>query len=187
MDTKKKACVFFADGTEECEALLVVDILRRAGVDVTLAGVGEGLVRTSSHRVCVTVDAEAAGLDYNAFDAVVLPGGMPGTLNLAQSEDVARAARTAAANGRLLAAVCAAPTVLAKLGLLAGRRATAHHGFIDQLDGAVVVREPVVQDGNLVTGWGLGASIPFALRLAALLCGEETAAHIRTAIGYLGE
>ena len=87
----------------------------------------------------------------------------------------------------MLAAVCAAPTVLAKLGLLAGRRATAHHGFIDQLDGAVVVREPVVQDGNLVTGWGLGASIPFALRLAALLCGEEAAAHIRTAIGYLGE
>ena len=77
--------------------------------------------------------------------------------------------------------------MLAKLGLLTGRRATAHHGFIDQLDGAVVVREPVVQDGNLVTGWGLGASIPFALRLAALLCGEETAAHIRTAIGYLGE
>ena len=180
----KKVCVFFAEGTEECEALLPVDLLRRAGAEVTLAGIGDELFVTSSHGVQVKMDALAKDLDFSAFDAIVLPGGMPGTTRLGESVLVAKAAHCAMENGKLLAAICAAPTVLAKLGLLSGKRATAHHGFIDKLGDAVVVKEPVVEDGNLVTGWGLGASLPFSLRLVQRLYSADEAACIAAALGY---
>ena len=181
----KRACVFFAEGTEECEALLPVDLLRRAGIEVTLAAVSDSKTVTSSHGVPIQTDALAGELDFSRFDLIVLPGGMPGTRNLAASEAVVRAARLAAADpSKLLAAVCAAPTVLAGLGLLEGRRATVHHGFRDQMRDAVLVDKPVVEDGNIITGWGLGASIPFSLRLTARLCGPGEADRIREAIGY---
>ena len=97
----KKVCVFFAEGTEECEALLPVDLLRRAGAEVTLAGIGTELFVTSSHGVQVKMDALAKDLDFSAFDAIVLPGGMPGTTRLGESELVAKAAHCAVENGKL--------------------------------------------------------------------------------------
>ena len=180
----KNVCIFLAEGFEECEALLAVDLLRRAGLDVTTAAVGGELAVRSSHGVTVLADADARALAGRDFDAVVLPGGAVGTANLAASDAVADAVRRAAAGGKLVAAVCAAPSVLAGLGLLEGRRATCHPSFEEKMAGAVLTREPVTEDGSFITGRGLGASIPFALALARRLAGAETAEHIAKAIVY---
>lgn len=180
----KKACVFLADGCEECEALLVVDLLRRAGVTVVTAALGEGLTVHTSHGIALEADAAADDLDFTVFDAVILPGGAVGTANLAASAAVASAVRGAAADGKLVAAVCAAPSVLAGLGLLEGRRATCHPSFEEKMRGAVLTREPVTEDGDLITGRGLGAGIPFALALVRRLVGEQEAEKIAQAIVY---
>lgn len=180
----KRACVFMANGTEECEALLTVDILRRAGVEVVTASVNPQPEILSSHSVRMDTDAIAADIRAADFDLVVLPGGMPGTTNLKENPYVKTVCQQAAAAGKLVAAICAAPSALAAFGLLEGKNATAYPSFTDQLAGATLVREPVVEDGDIITGWGLGASIPFSLALVRRLCGAETAEKIRQAIGY---
>ena len=124
-----KAVVFFAEGTEECEALLVVDLLRRAKVEVTVASASGSLTVTGSHKVTITADALAEDVDYSDVDLVVLPGGIPGTPNLAASAAVTGAVKAQAAAGKKVAAICAAPSILADLGLLEGRKATAHASF----------------------------------------------------------
>ena len=168
-----KAVVFFAEGTEECEALLVVDLLRRAKVEVT-----------SSHKVHITADALAEDIDYSDVDMVVLPGGIPGTPNLAANKTVTDTCVSFAQTGKKVAAICAAPSVLAQLGLLEGRKATAHAGFQDQLAGAEVLDAEVVVDGNITTSYGLGGAIPFALELVRQLAGQAEADRIRNAIAY---
>ena len=124
-----KAVVFFAEGTEECEALLVVDLLRRAKVEVTIASATGNRAITSSHKVHITADALAEDIDYSDVDMVVLPGGIPGTPNLAANKTVTDTCVSFAQTGKKVAAICAAPSVLAQLGLLEGRKATAHAGF----------------------------------------------------------
>ena len=189
-----KAVVFFADGTEECEALLVVDLLRRAKVEVIVASAMGRRELVSSHKIHLTADALAEEVDYSDVDMVVLPGGIPGTPNLAANKTVTE---TCAANktvtetcaafakaGRKVAAICAAPSILASLGLLEGRNATAHAGFQDQLAGAIVHDEEVVVDGNITTSYGLGGAIPFALELVRQLAGQAEAERIRNAIAY---
>lgn len=180
----KRACVFMANGTEECEALLTVDILRRAGVEVVTASVNDQPEIFSSHRVRIATDAVATDIHAADFDLVMLPGGLPGTTNLTESAAVKEVCQQAAAAGKLVTAICAAPSALAAFGLLEGKKATSYPSFNDKLTGATVVKEPVVEDGNIITGWGLGASIPFSLALVRRLCGEETAETIRQGIGY---
>ena len=158
-----KAVVFFADGTEECEALLVVDLLRRAKVEVIVASAMGRRELVSSHKIPLTADALAEEVDYSDVDMVVLPGGIPGTPNLAANKTVTETCAAFAKAGRKVAAICAAPSILASLGLLEGRNATAHAGFQDQLAGAIVHDEEVVVDGNITTSYGLGGAIPFAL------------------------
>ena len=165
-----KAVVFFSEGTEECEALLVVDLLRRAKVDVTVASASGSREILSSHKIRITADALAEEVDYSDVDLVVLPGGIPGTPNLAANKKVA--------------AICAAPSVLASLGLLEGKNATAHAGFQDKLAGAHVLDAEVVVDGNITTSYGLGGAIPFALELVRQLAGQAEADRIRNAIAY---
>lgn len=181
-----KAVIFFAQGLEECEGLLTVDLLRRAGVEVTVAAVGGSREIVSSHKVRITADALAEGLDYTAFDAVILPGGMQGTLNLKADAGVRRVCCDFAAAGKTVAAICAAPTALAAFGLLQGRRATVYPGadLIEALKagGAQYTGAPVTVDGDLVTGEALGAAIPFALTLAGVLAGPEAAARVKAAI-----
>ena len=128
-----KAVVFFADGTEECEALLVVDLLRRAKVEVIVASAMGRRELVSSHKIHLTADALAEEVDYSGVDMVVLPGGIPGTPNLAANKTVTETCAAFAKAGRKVAAICAAPSILASLGLLEGRNATAHAGFQDQL------------------------------------------------------
>ena len=174
-----KAVVFFAEGTEECEALLVVDLLRRAKVDVTVASASG-----SREILRITADALAEEVDYSDVDLVVLPGGIPGTPNLAANKTVTDTCTAFAKSGKKVAAICAAPSVLASLGLLEGKNATAHAGFQDKLAGAHVMDAEVVVDGNITTSYGLGGAIPFALELVRQLAGQAEADRIRNAIAY---
>lgn len=179
-----KAVVFFADGTEECEALLVVDLLRRAKVEVVTASANGTDEVVTSHSVHLHTDTVAEALDLAGVDMLVLPGGMPGTLHLAASAAVTDAVRRFWREGRKVAAICAAPSILGNLGLLVGRRATSNVHFRDQLAGAEVLDAEVVVDGNLTTSFGLGGAIPFALELVRQLAGEAEAARICNAIEY---
>ena len=179
-----KAVIFFAPGLEECEGLLCVDILRRAGVEVTIAAVGGEKIVKSARQISVVADALAEELDYTVFDACILPGGIPGTPNLAANKTVTDTCVSFAKSGKKVAAICAAPSVLASLGLLEGRKATAHAGFQDKLAGAEVLDTEVVVDGNITTSYGLGGAIPFALELVRQLAGQAEADRIQNAIAY---
>ena len=180
----EKVCVFLADGFEEGEALIPVDLLRRAGAEVTTASISTSLCVQGSHGITVTADALAENVPLEEYGMVVLPGGLRGTQNLSQSALVKRAVLAFARQGKWVAAICAAPSALAAFGLLEGKKATAYPSFTDQLAGATVVKEPVVEDGDIITGWGLGASIPFSLALVRRLCGADAAETVRQAIGY---
>ena len=179
-----KAVIFFAPGLEECEGLLCVDILRRAGVEVTIAAVGGVQTVKSARQVNVVADALAEDLDYSAFDACILPGGIPGVNNLAADADVRRVTVACAEAGKIVAAICAGPTVLAGFGLLGGRQAPVYPGMDDKMDGAVCTGSEVTVDGKITTGRALGAAIPFALELAAQLAGREASDRVRQAIVY---
>ena len=172
-----KAVLFFADGTEECEALLVADLLRRAKVEVIIASAMGRRALVSSHGIHLNADALAEDVD-------VLPGGIPGTPNLAENKTVTDTCVSFAKSGKKVAAICAAPSVLASLGLLEGKNATAHAGFQDKLAGAIVHDEEVVVDGNITTSYGLGGAIPFALELVRQLAGPAEADRIQKAIAY---
>lgn len=178
-----KAVVFLADGFEECEGLIVVDILRRAGVDTIMASVMEGLQIDSSRHIIVQADAMAGDIDFDTVDLVVLPGGRLGTENLGASELVTEKLREFAAD-KHAAAICAAPSLLASLGLLEGKKATCHPDFEGQMKGAVLTGESVAVDGNIITGQGLGASFDFAFELVKILVGEEKVEQIKKSICY---
>jgi len=181
-----KAVIFFARGLEECEGLLCVDLLRRAGVEVTIAAVGGSQTVTSARQVNVVADALAEDLDYTAFDACILPGGIPGVDNLKADATVRKVCQEFAAAGKYVAAICAGPTVLAGFGVLQGKKATVYPGMDAPLTegGAEYTGLPLTIDGNIVTGEALGAAIPFALALARLLAGAEASDRVKKAIVY---
>ena len=183
----KRAYVFLADGFEEIEGLTVVDILRRAGVDTVTVSVSESKAITGAHGICVSADLlfeEICGTDRAEADLLVLPGGMPGTLNLKAHAGL-RELLVRFDNGKkYIAAICAAPSILSELGMLKGRQACAYPSFEEQLDCGKVLTKPVVTDGHITTGRGMGAAIPFALRLTELLCGADRAEEIRKSIVY---
>ena len=176
-----KAIVFMADGLEECEGLLVVDILRRAGTEVTTASINGTTQVFSSHGIRFFTDVTAEEADYESADILIFPGGVKGTENLAASEFV-RAKCLAFAGSKKLAAICAAPSIFAQLGLLNGKKASIHPSFEAKMTGCEVTHEPVTVNGNITTGQALGTAIPFALELARQLEGEESAARVAKAI-----
>ena len=173
--------VFLANGFEEVEALTPVDVLRRGGVDVKTVGIG-GKTITGSHHIPVTADLSEDEVDFAALSGVVLPGGMPGTKNLDASETVKKALAAANEKGALIAAICAAPSVLGHNGLLKGKRATCFPGFESELTGATLCDDLAVTDGNVVTGKGAGAALPFALALLAYLKGADVADTVKSAL-----
>ena len=176
-----RAIVFIADGLEECEGLLVVDILRRAGTEVTTASINGTKEVVSSHGITFFTDTLAEEADYEHADIVILPGGKVGTANLAAS-DLVKARCLEFAAGRKIAAICAAPIVLAGLGLLEGKKATCHPSAEAGMKGAKLTHMPVTVAGNITTGQALGAAIPFALELAKQLESDEAAEKVRKAI-----
>ena len=177
----KKVLLFFANGTEEIEALTVVDILRRAGADVTVAGVG-GKELIGSHAIRITADIDAEALTSFDYDMVVVPGGLPGTTHLDESEIVERALSAVHEKGGYLAAICAAPLVLGKRGYLIGKNATCYPGFESYLKGARLLEKRVCVDGSIISGAGRGAALDFSLTLAEVLFGAEKAASLRSAV-----
>ncbi len=170
--------VFLANGFEETEAIAPIDILRRSGADVRTVGIGSKTV-TSSHKITVTADLSEDELSFDGLEGIMLPGGMPGTLNLEASATVQKYIDYCAENGLLLCAVCAAPSVLGHKNLLQGKKATCFPGFEKDLYGAKVTALPAVSDGNIITGKGAGAAIEFGLAISAALCGEQTAKKVR--------
>lgn len=179
-----KAYVFLADGFEEIEGLTVVDILRRADVEVCTVSVMGKPEIAGAHRIEVKADALFDACDFSDGDLFVLPGGMPGTKYLGAHEGLCSLLKEKDAQGISLAAICAAPSVFGDLGLLEGRKAICYPGFEDRLAGARVTFEKVVTDGHITTSMGMGTAIPFALRLVEILCGAEKAGEVKTSIRY---
>ena len=186
METKK-AIMLFAAGYEEVEALMTVDLLKRGGVEVTLVSVSGESMLQGSHGIGVAMDEALERVNIKEADAVIIPGGMPGTLNLAESETVCQTLTNADREGKIVAAICAAPTVLGKCGILKGKKATCYPGYEEQLGGAEFVDQMVVTDGNIVTSRGLGTAMEFGLKLVEMLVSEEKAAEVRSQIVFMYE
>ncbi|MGX8795539.1 DJ-1 family glyoxalase III [Fusibacter sp. JL298sf-3] len=171
--------VFLAQGFEEIEALTIVDILRRGTIEVCTVGVG-GKEIVGAHGVSVVADTVIDQTStFDGFQMLVLPGGMPGTRHLAESEMLHKALTTHASEEKWLAAICAAPTVLGKIGALKGRRYTCYDGFEKEIEDGTYVGGPVVVDGTVVTGRSPGCAIEFALQLVSLLKGAACADTVR--------
>lgn len=165
--------VFLADGFEEVEALTPVDLLRRGGMEVVTVGVGSNII-TGSHGITVVPDIiENDVVLDDSVDMVVLPGGMPGTVNLEHSQTVLNAVRFCYDNGKKVAAICAAPSILGHMGLLKGKQAVCFEGFESQLEGAEVLCTPVCVSGNIITARGAGVALDFALKLVEVMTSEE--------------
>ena len=179
-----KVGIFMADGCEEIEGLTVVDIVRRAKLEIETISITEKAEVTSSHQVTFKTDTTKAQADFDSYDAIVLPGGMPGTKYLGAYEPLCRLLEEKNSQGAYLAAICAAPSVLGDLGLLKGKKAICYPGFEERLTGADVTFEKVVTDGNITTSMGMGTAIVFALRLVELLCGADKAGEIKKSIRY---
>ncbi len=180
----KQVSVFLADGFEEIEGLTVVDILRRAGVRVdTVSVTGEKMIH-GSHQINIEADFLFEEMDFSQTDMLVLPGGMPGTRNLMNHKGLQEILRAYHEKDSYIAAICAAPSVFGRLGFLKGRKACCYPGFEEKLEGAEAVTDPVIVDGHVITSRGMGTAIPFALKLTALLCGEEKAEEIGRSIIY---
>lgn len=154
--------VFLAKGFEELEALAPVDVLRRAGVTVKTVGV-TGKRVSGSHGISVNCDITINEATFDELDGIILPGGLPGTTNLEADEAVQGFIDYAAEHGKIIGAICAAPMILGHKGLLQGKNAVCYTGFEKELTGAHVLDRPAVRDGNIVTGWGAGGAMDFAL------------------------
>lgn len=174
--------VFFATGYEEVEALSVVDILRRAKHDVQMVSCTDSIRVVSSHGIEITMNGMFDEYSYSDADILVLPGGMPGMTNLMAHEGLKEALHRQYEAGKLLGAICAAPTVFAVNGFLKGRRATAYPSFMERLTDADAVTDSVVVDGNVITSRGLGTALDFALKITEILDGKETAERIAESI-----
>ena len=169
-----KAYVFMANGSEEVEALMVVDILRRAKVDVDIVSVtGENVV-VGSHNIRVIADKLVEDIEDNA-DLIVLPGGIPGTYNLRDNQRLSEIVTEQYKSGRYVSAICAAPTILGGLGILEGRHACCYPGYEEELNCYETCMDAVVVDDNVITSRGLGTAADFGLALVSLLTDEETA------------
>ena len=179
-----KVYVFLADGFEDIEGLTVVDLMRRADINVETVSIKETKEVTTSHAVTLFADKVFAEADFSDADMLVLPGGMPGTKHLGAFKPLTDLLTDFYNKGGKVAAICAAPSVLGQLGFLNGRRATSYPGFGDMLVGAEVVEEAVVVDGNVTTSRGMGTAIDFGLALIAQLKDEETAEKIGKSIIY---
>ena len=180
----KQVCVFLADGFEEVEALTAVDLLRRARVYVDTVSITDDYKVHGAHGINVQTEDLFDEVDFNEFDMIVLPGGMPGTTNLMEHPGVRKIVTAFAKEGKMVGAICAAPMVLEDLGLLQGKKATCYPSCEENLKSAVLTGAPVTVDGNIITSRGVGTAIDFALELIEKLVGSEMAKKISSDIVY---
>ena len=179
-----KVYIMLADGFEETEALVPWDVLKRAGAEVQLVSVSASKRVTGAHGLAVETDSVIDDIGPSVPDCVVLPGGMPGTLNLKACAKLSEMLLKADAEGKVIAAICAAPSVLGGLGLLKGKKAVCFPGFENALDGAKVVKTSVCRDGRIITAKGMGAAFEFAFALTELLFGPDTATELKKGVQY---
>lgn len=174
--------VFLADGFEEVEALTPVDYVRRAGKQVVTVGV-TGKTVTGAHEIPVVCDMSIDDFNINIDDeGIILPGGMPGTINLENSEKVQSAIDFCSENNKMIAAICAAPSILGHKNLLDGKNAICFPGFEDELYGAIISDKYAVADGNIITAKGAGSASEFSFEIIRYLCSEEKAQEIKKTV-----
>ncbi len=182
----EKVAIFLADGCEEIEALTVVDLLFRAGIPITSVSITGSRDVISSHNVHIVADTTIDEINFEDYDMLVLPGGLPGTTHLGECGKLTDAILAQYNAGKEVAAICAAPTVLAKLGILEGKQATCFPAQEGAMMGAVLTHAPATVDGNIITGRGMGCSIPFALTIIEHYLGKEAADAMAERIVYSG-
>lgn len=178
--------IILGNGFEEAEALIPCDLLRRAGIDVKLAGIGSGCV-TGGHGISVAADCSVEEIDTAQAEMVVLPGGLGGVASIRGSAAALAAVRTLYQNGKYVAAICAAPTILAELGITEGRNATCYPGMEPEMHGASMLPQNTVTDGTVITGRAAGAAFDFALALIRTLRGQATAEKVAAGVVYRQE
>jgi protein deglycase len=176
-----KILVPLAEGFEEIEAITIIDVLRRASLDVTTAAISGNPV-TGSHGIPVTADTHFTAISPDAYDAVVLPGGMPGSGTLRDTPALREMLKIFAAQRKITAAICAAPMVLGAAGILAGRRATCFPGFENYLTGAMITGDAVTVDDTIITARGAGCALAFSLKLVELIKGKAAASTLASAL-----
>lgn len=174
--------IFMAEGFEEVEAIATIDVIRRANIEIKTVGINSKTIN-GSHGMPIVCDIneDEISLDANV-DGIILPGGMPGTLNLNDSPAVQNAINFCSENGKLLAAICAAPLILGRKGLLKDKNAVCFPGFEDELAGAIISENFVCTDGNVITAKGMGSAINFGLAIVAYFKGAEKAAELKATL-----
>ena len=180
----KKVYIFLADGFEDIEGLTVVDLMRRADIDIKTVSIKKSKEITTSHGITMLTDLTFAETDFSDADMLVLPGGMPGTNYLRDHEGLAELLKKQYEAGKWVAAICAAPSVFGGLGFLKDRKATSYPGCLDGIPVGEYTEEPVAVDGNVVTSRGVGTAIAFALKLIEVLISKEKADEIAASIVY---
>ena len=180
----KQVSVFLADGFEEIEGLTVVDLLRRVGITVTTVSITGEYTIHGAHGIDVQADKLFAEMTYNTQDMLVLPGGMPGTLNLGAHKGLEELLRRFYQEKKYIAAICAAPSILGAYGFLKERKATSYPGFDEALVGAEYVQDAVAVSDFIITSRGMGTAIPFSLALIEVLLDKEKAEELGKSIIY---
>lgn len=174
--------LFLAEGFEEIEAVAPIDVFRRAGIDVTTVSVSDKLTVTGAHGIGVNADIIFEKADLSGDFLIYLPGGMPGTTNLDNHTGLKKLIEKQAAKGATIAAICAAPSILGKMGLLKEKEAICYPGFESFLTDAKISSSTIVKSGNILTAKGPGVAIPFALKIVEELKGEDTAQQVANAM-----
>ena len=178
----KKIAVQLATGFEEIEAITIIDVLRRAKLNVTTISMTDDYVVVGAHEIPVTADRLFTEVNYAEIDALILPGGMPGAKNLDQHKGLKKQILDFHQNKKLLGAICAAPLVLGHLNLLEGEKAVCYPGYEGELYGAEILESPAIRSGNIVTGRGAGVAIQFALKLVEELINKQAADKLAKAM-----
>lgn len=179
-----KVYIFLANGFEEIEGLTVVDLLRRAEIDIQMVSIQDNIHVTGSHNITVKADCLFQEAKIDEADMLVLPGGMPGTVNLLHHLQLTQKIKEFHKQGKLLAAICAAPSVFGALGVLNGKKACCFPGFEEKLLGAKIQYDAVVQDGNVITSRGMGVANDFALKIIEQLADKKTADSVKEKVLY---
>ena len=175
--------MFLADGFEEVEALAPLDILRRANADIVSVGVTGDYIK-GAHDIVVKADIALSDVEKEKIDALILPGGLGGTNNMDNSSEVKNLVQYAADNKKLVCAICAAPSILGKMGLLEGKESTCYPGFEDTFKGGKYVKQSVVRCDNFITSDGMGSAYKFGFEITSALFGNEVAEKIKEQIQY---
>ena len=176
-------CIFLADGFEEMEAIIPRDILKRGGVDVCTVGVG-GEVVTSAYGLSIKTDMTVENVDFNKIEGIILPGGMPGTTNLEQNKKVIEIINHCNKNKIMIGAICAAPSILGKLGILEGKLVCCYPGFEKYLKGAEISEEKVAKSGHIITSKGPGTAINFGFELLDYIKGDNFSDKVKKGMVY---